>query len=173
MFCSRNKGSDKTVRCAGWSSHVTKSGYIHLLKRDVPIISTRAWLILNSQPRFTFLLCVRGQLRRWRFSADAQARLSLRCSHSWLISWNWILNSSRFKIVLQSIYFLVHVCASVRTLYRYCTRKTFHVQFHEDKQTRRSWLNSLLKCSILRNLMFLIDRNSHYYVYLENRWQVF
>ena len=32
------------------------------------------------------------------------------------------------------------------------------MQFHEDKQTRRDRLNSLLKCSILRNLMFLIDR---------------
>ena len=38
--------------------------------------------------------------------------------------------------------------------------------FHEDKQTRRNQLNSLLKCSILRKLMFLIDRNSHYYMYL-------
>ena len=45
--------------------------------------------------------------------------------------------------------------------------RTFHVQFHEDKQTRRDWPNSLLKCSILRNLMFLSDRNSHYYMYLE------
>ena len=33
MFCSRNKGADKTVRCAGSSSHVTKSGYINLIKR--------------------------------------------------------------------------------------------------------------------------------------------
>ena len=41
------------------------------------------------------------------------------------------------------------------------------MQFHEDKQTRRDRLNSLLKCSILRNLMFLIDRNSHFYMYLE------
>ena len=41
------------------------------------------------------------------------------------------------------------------------------MQFHEDKQTRRDRLNSLLKCSILRNLIFLIDRNSHYYMYLE------
>ena len=48
-----------------------------------------------------------------------------------------------------------------------------HVQFLEDKQTRRDRLNSLLKCSILRNLMFLIDRNSHYYMYLKNRRQVF
>ena len=39
--------------------------------------------------------------------------------------------------------------------------------------TRRGQLNSLLKCSILRNLMVLIDRNSHYYMYLENRRQVF
>ena len=31
-------------------------------------------------------------------------------------------------------------------------------------------LNSLLKCSILRNLMFLVDRNSHYYMYLENKY---
>ena len=46
------------------------------------------------------------------------------------------------------------------------------MQFREDKQTRRDRLNSLLKCSILRNLMFLIDRNSHYYMYLENRRQV-
>ena len=43
------------------------------------------------------------------------------------------------------------------------------MQFREDKQTRRDRLNSLLKCSILTNLMFLIDRNSHYYMYLENR----
>ena len=41
------------------------------------------------------------------------------------------------------------------------------MQFHEDKQTRRDRLNSLLKCSILRNLMFLINRNSNYYMYLE------
>ena len=41
------------------------------------------------------------------------------------------------------------------------------MQFHEDKQTRRDQLNRLLKCSILRNLMFLIDMNSHYYMYLE------
>ena len=34
------------------------------------------------------------------------------------------------------------------------------MQFHGDR------LNSLLKCPILRNL---IDRNSHYYMYLENR----
>ena len=57
-----------------------------------------------------------------------------------------------------------------------CVRAYFiipvmHSQFHEDKQTRRDRLNSLLKCSILRNLMFLVDRNSHYYVYLENRGQ--
>ena len=39
------------------------------------------------------------------------------------------------------------------------------MQFHEDSKTRRDRLNSLLKCSILRNLMFLIDRNSHYYMY--------
>ena len=31
-------------------------------------------------------------------------------------------------------------------------------------QTRRDRLNSLLKFSFLRNLMFLIDMNSHYYV---------
>ena len=44
MFCSRNKGADKDVRCADCSSHVTKSGYIHLQTcgkqsefRDVPI----------------------------------------------------------------------------------------------------------------------------------------
>ena len=36
------------------------------------------------------------------------------------------------------------------------------MQFYEDKQTRRDRLNSLLKCSISRNLMFLIDRNGHY-----------
>ena len=47
------------------------------------------------------------------------------------------------------------------------------MQFCEDKQTGRDRLNSLLKCSILRNLMFLIDRISHYYMYLENRRQVF
>ena len=41
------------------------------------------------------------------------------------------------------------------------------MQFHEDKQTRRDRLNSLLKCSILRNLIFLIDRTSHYFMYLE------
>ena len=51
--------------------------------------------------------------------------------------------------------------------------RAFHVQFHEDKQARRDRLNSLLKCSILRNLMFLINRKSNYYMYLENRWQVF
>ena len=94
MFSSRTKGADKAVRCADWSSHVTKSGYIRLQTcgkqsefRDVPIISW-ALLILNSQPRHAFLLCFCGQLRRWRFSVGAQARLSLRCSHSWLISWN-------------------------------------------------------------------------------------
>ena len=43
----------------------------------------------------------------------------------------------------------------------------------EDKQTHRDQLNSLLKCAILRNLIFLIDRNSHFYMYLENRRQVF
>ena len=43
------------------------------------------------------------------------------------------------------------------------------VSWGQTKQTRRDRLNSLLKCSILRNLMFLIDRNSHYYMYLENR----
>ena len=84
MFCSRNKGADKAV-------HVTKSGYIHLQTcgkqsefRDVPIISM-ALLILNSQPGHAFFLCVCGQSRRWRFSVGAQARLSLRCSHNWLI----------------------------------------------------------------------------------------
>ena len=62
MFCSRNKGADKAVRCADSSPHVTKSGYIHLQTcgkqsefRDVPII-LRALLILNSQPRHAFLL---------------------------------------------------------------------------------------------------------------------
>ena len=39
------------------------------------------------------------------------------------------------------------------------------MQFHENKQTHRDRLNSLLKCSILRNKMFLIDKNSHYYMY--------
>ena len=39
------------------------------------------------------------------------------------------------------------------------------MQFHEDKQDTPDRLNSLLKCSILRNLMFLINRNSHYYMY--------
>ena len=43
----------------------------------------------------------------------------------------------------------------------------------KDKQTRRDQLNSLLKCSTLRNLMFFIDRNSHFYMYFENLWQVF
>ena len=38
------------------------------------------------------------------------------------------------------------------------------MQFHEDKQTPRDRVNSLLKCSILRNL---IDRNSHYYMYAD------
>ena len=42
-----------------------------------------------------------------------------------------------------------------------------------DKQTRRDRLNSLLKCSDFEELIFLIDRNCHYYMYLENRWQVF
>ena len=34
------------------------------------------------------------------------------------------------------------------------------MQFHEDKQAQQS-----VECSILRNLIFLTDRNSHYYMY--------
>ena len=51
--------------------------------------------------------------------------------------------------MLQSIYILAHVRASVRTLSRQCARRTVHVQFHEDSKTRCDRLNSLLKCSIL------------------------
>ena len=39
------------------------------------------------------------------------------------------------------------------------------MQFHEDSKTRGDRLNSLLKCSILRNLMYY--RNSRFATFIE------
>ena len=55
------------------------------------------------------------------------------------------------------------------------------MQFHLDRSAQQfvkmfhfdSKQYIVFSFEILRNLMFLIDRNSHYYMYLENRRQVF
>ena len=106
------------------------------------MIIFRALLVLDSQPlsgailpkikaapSSTFLLYVCGQLRHWRFSEDAQARLSLRCSHmrqvplSHELAYFMKLKYVNIKFIKMHNratinLFLVHVCASVRTLYR-------------------------------------------------------
>ena len=53
----------------------------------------------------------------------------------------------------------------VRTLYRQCTRRTLHLQFHE----LRSAQQFVVKMFHFEEFDVLIDRNSHYYMYLENR----
>ena len=46
------------------------------------------------------------------------------------------------------------------------------MQFHEDKQMPRS-AQQFVKMFHFMEFDVLIDRNSHNYMYLENRWQVF
>ena len=155
MFCSRNKGADKTVRCVQADLRMLRSRGTYICKRVV----NKANFEMSGFTDFKFTVWAVKALVRRLVRAFATRIAGLFHEIKYLnIKFIKMQDCATINLFLGTC---MCVCAYINSL-----DPPFAVSYG---QTRRDRLNSLLKFSILRNLMFLIDMNSHYYMYLENR----